>query len=318
MIRSRFEQFAGAERQGHPPLSNTTVRSLSPRDNAIGTAFVLFSAVGVVFLPTSAKIAYLDGSNVNTVAFARGIIAVVLLAFVAMVVRQRFRLPRELLRPSLVSGVAQALFVYGVYSAITSINISLALLILYLYPIVLALYQHLEGSSRLRGPQWLCAAVCVAGLALILGVQIDQISPGGVAFALMSMLATVVITLTNYRVTSHLGSLVSNFYMSLWSLVIFLVVLLVAGNFAEPRSLVGWSALAGNGLAYCVAWVAFFAGARILGATRASMLSLVEPPGAALGAWLLFGETYTSLQWFGFAVVLAALFGFEYLSREKA
>ena len=49
-------------------MSNTTVRSLSPRDNAIGTAFVLLSAVGVVFLPTSAKIAYLDGSNVNTVA----------------------------------------------------------------------------------------------------------------------------------------------------------------------------------------------------------------------------------------------------------
>jgi len=69
-----------------------------------------------------------------------------------------------------------------------------------------------------------------------------------------------------------------------------------------------------NGVAYCVAWVAFFAGARILGATRASMLTLVEPPGAALGAWLLFGETYTPLQWAGFFVVLAALFLFEKLS----
>jgi drug/metabolite transporter (DMT)-like permease len=76
--------------------------------------------------------------------------------------------------------------------------------------------------------------------------------------------------------------------------------------------------LAGLSVTYCIAWVAFFAGARILGATRASMLSLVEPPAAALGAWLLFDETYTPLQWCGFFVVLAAIFMFEKLSYSPA
>ena len=94
-------------------------------------------------------------------------------------------------------------------------------------------------------------------------------------------------------------------------------VLLLAGEFAEPQSTRGWLALAGNGVAYCIAWVAFFSGARILGATRASMLSLIEPPGAALGAWLIFGETYSPLQWCGFFVVLAAIFMFEKLSYSS-
>ena len=76
--------------------------------------------------------------------------------------------------------------------------------------------------------------------------------------------------------------------------------------------------LAGLGVAYCIAWVAFFAGARILGATGASMLSPVEPPAAALGAWLLFGETNSSVQWCGFFVVLAAIFMFEKLSYSPA
>jgi len=149
-------------------------------------------------------------------------------------------------------------------------------------------------------------------------VGFAQISLFGVALALMAMLAAVVITLTNHRVTATLGSLVSNFYMSLWSLVIFLLMLLLTGDFAQPQTAHGWGALGANGVAYCVAWVGFFAGARILGATRASMLSLLEPPGAALGAWLLFGETYTPLQWCGFCVVLGALFGFEKLSRVPA
>ena len=203
---------------------------------------------------------------------------------------------------------------FGVYAAITSINISLALLILYLYPVVLAIHQHRQGVMRIGPAQWLCALLTCAGLALILGVRIEQMNLGGVALALMAMLATVVITVTNMRVTATMGSLASNFYMSLWSLVIFALALLLFGEFAEPQSASGWVALAGNGVAYCVAWVAFFAGARILGATRASMLSLVEPPGAALGAWLLFGETYTALQWAGFFVVLVALFFFEKLS----
>ena len=106
--------------------------------------------------------------------------------------------------------------------------------------------------------------------------------------------------------------------MGLWSLLIFALMLLLVGEFAQPRSSAGWIALFGNGLAYCVAWVSFFAGARILGATRASMLTLLEPAAAALGAWLLFGETYTPLQWCGFFIVLAALFGFEKLAQVRA
>ena len=57
------------------------------------------------------------------------------------------------------------------------------------------------------------------------------------------------------------------------------------------------------------------AGARILGATRAATLTLIGPPLAALFTWLIFGETVTLTQWFGFAVVLAALFMFEKLAR---
>ncbi len=56
-----------------------------------------------------------------------------------------------------------------------------------------------------------------------------------------------------------------------------------------------------------VAWVAFFSGARILGATRASMLTLV--------AWLIFGETFSALQWVGFATVLLSLLMFEILAH---
>jgi drug/metabolite transporter (DMT)-like permease len=304
--------------KGIPDLTTQASAIAPPQRDAVGVAFVLLSGLGVVFLPTTAKFAYLDGSNVLTVVFARGLVAVVLMMLVALTIRQSLKMPTALLQSSLIAGVAQVFFVYGLYAAITSINISLAVLILYLFPIVLAVHQRCKGTIQVNPAQWLCALATCAGLALILGVRVDQISLHGVALALMAMLATVVMTISNVRVTATVGALISNLYMSLWSLLILGLALWVVGEVSEPQSTLGWIALGSNGIAYCIAYVSFFAGARILGATRASMLSLVEPPAAAFGAWLLFGENFSALQWVGFCIVLAAIFGFEKLSRPPA
>ena len=73
-------------KQTHRNSTLTTQASAAQplQRDAIGVGFVLLSGLGVVFLPTTAKIAYLDGSNVLTVAFVRGVIGVVLLMLVGV------------------------------------------------------------------------------------------------------------------------------------------------------------------------------------------------------------------------------------------
>ena len=70
---------------------------------------MLLSGTGVVFLPTTAKLAYEAGSDVLTVAFSRGIIAVLTLLSAAIIVKQSLRLPRDMLAHSVVVGVALAM-----------------------------------------------------------------------------------------------------------------------------------------------------------------------------------------------------------------
>jgi drug/metabolite transporter (DMT)-like permease len=132
------------------------------------------------------------------------------------------------------------------------------------------------------------------------------------------MVSVIVITLVNFKVTQTTGSLVSNFYMTLWGAIIFGIVLFAVGDFRAPQTPLGWISLAGNGIAYCVTWVAFFAGARILGAGRASMISLSEPALAALFAWFVFAENYTPAQWFGFALVLVSIMLFENRAQQTS
>lgn len=296
--------------------SPAAANKLLSRDT-IGVAYLLLSGTGVVFLPTTAKLAYESGSDVLTVAFSRGVLASLLLTLVALLASQSLRLPRGLYLHSIVVGIAGALFVYGIFGAIVTINISLAILILYLYPMVIAIYEHFSGANRLRAAQWLWGLLTCLGLMFILGAHFGEISLVGIGLAMLAMLSSVVITLVNVRVAEVTGSLVSNIYMSLWGVLFFGVALLAFGEFLQPQTSIGWLGLAGNGIAYCVSWVAFFAGARILGATRAAMITLIEPPLAALFAWMIFGETFTLPQWFGFAAVLVSLFMFEKLSRDR-
>ena len=286
--------------------------------NLIGIGYILLSGIGVACLPTTARLAYESGSDAYTVAFARGVLATLILAALVLLSGQRMHLPRPLLRPSLIAGIAGALFVYGIYLAILTTHISLVLLIVYLFPITLALYLHIHGSQRLAPAQWAWGILALVGMAFILGLRFEQIDLYGIAFATLAMASVIVVTLTNHRVTQTTGSLVSNFYMTLWGALLFGAVLFVIGDFREPQTALGWASLAGNGIAYCVTWVAFFAGARILGAGRASMISLCEPALAALFAWVVFGENYTLAQWCGFALVLASIILFEKRAQRQA
>ena len=288
-----------------------------PAQDSIGIAYLMLSGLGVVFLPVTAKLAMEGGSDVFTVAFVRGIIAAVILLLIVLALKINLWLPRKLWFQSLVVGTCGALFIYGIVGAIISINISLALLILYLYPIGVAIFEHFRGNTRLVTGQWVCGLVVCAGLTLILGVKFDQISFTGVALASLAMLASVVITLVNIKIVDTQGSLSANLHMSIWGVLIFGIALAISGEFHQPQTHSGWFGLFGNGVAYCVAWVGFFAGARILGATRASMITLLEPAIAALVAWLIFDETFSPPQWLGFFVVLAALAMFEIQARAS-
>ena len=47
-----------------------------------------------------------------------------------------------------------------------------------------------------------------------------------------------------------------------------------------------------------------------------NLITLIEPPSVAPVVWLIFGDTFSGLQWVGFATVLSSLFMFKLLARS--
>ena len=73
-------------------------------------------------------------------------------------------------------------------------------------------------------------------------------------------------------------------------------------------SLLGWAAVGYSGLlALVVAYLFWYRGVRVLGATRAAMYSNLQPLVAMFAAWPLLGETPRALQLMGAACIVGGL-----------
>ena len=97
------------------------------------------------------------------------------------------------------------------------------------------------------------------------------------------------------------------------------IFLLVPGEtrISLPKSVIGYTAILGNGLFFIISWVLFFEGARIIGSTRASLLACVEPLFAALLAVILLNQILSAVEWLGFGIVLTSVLFFEKNSSKQ-
>ena len=113
--------------------------------------------------------------------------------------------------------------------------------------------------------------------------------------------------------TDSLGSALVNLQTNMWSVAILsLAVLLPLGqDITLPQTTTGWIAILSNGTFYMLGFWLFFEGCRIIGVTRASILTLVDPLFAAIIAILFLGQFLTFFEWIGFAITLGALVVFE-------
>ena len=106
--------------------------------NLLGIGYVLVASLTVALLPNTAKLALNDGVNTSTLLLFRGFVGLIVLSLLLLVTKNRPSLPKHLRLQSIIAGLSAGFFIIGLYLAIQSIEISLALLLLYLYPRTLA------------------------------------------------------------------------------------------------------------------------------------------------------------------------------------
>ena len=267
--------------------------------------FVMLSALGFGSSAMFAKIAYAGGVSTSLLLALRFLLAVVVLGMVVWI--KRIALPRgRVLAGFVLMGALYTAQAQSYFTALRYASSGLVALLLYIFPVLVTLLALLLGWEKLNRRTLILLAVAMAGIAITLGGKL-QGQPLGIGLALVAAAVYAVYILIGSRLTKNVDPLAATFVI-LATCGLGNSILAVAGGVQLPRSATAWLAIGALALFSTVIAVTFLlVGIKHIGAAQASIISTLEPViTLGLGVTLL-GESISTSQLFGGALVLTAV-----------
>ncbi|USG66463.1 DMT family transporter [Brevibacillus ruminantium] len=271
-----------------------------------GVLYVFLSAAGFGVMSIFAIYAYEAGVSVSTLLFLRFLLAAILFFVWMAVKREPLRINRkQALALFCLGGVLYTLQSRCFFSSVQYIPASMAALLLYTFPVYVAILNYFVNKEPLRKQTIGAILLSLAGLALVLGLSFDGVQPLGVVLALAAAVIYSVYFIVGNRVVTGLSPYVTSAYVSLFATFSTFGLALKDGGPDFGFGMQGWLALGGIVLfSTILAMACLFRGIQLIGSTRASVLSTLEPVVTIGFSAMLFGERLGWLQLLGGCAVL--------------
>jgi drug/metabolite transporter (DMT)-like permease len=280
-----------------------------------GALYCLASAAGFGAMGIFGKLAYDEGVTVGTLLSGRFVLAAVVFWLILLFARGGVRELRSLTRRDLLIAVALGAVGYGAqagayFAALDRIDASLLALLVYTYPVLVAVAAIAIGREPARRSTAVSLALASTGLVLVLaGAAAGALDALGTALGLTAATVYTGYILISDGVTERVGPLALSTLVCTGAGVS-LTLAGLAGGDLDPGAVTaeGYAWLGALAVVSTVGAVAlFFAGLRRVGPTAASILSTLEPVVTVALAFAVFGESLGPGQLTGGALVLAAV-----------
>jgi drug/metabolite transporter, DME family len=274
-------------------------------------AAVLWGTVGI----TTKTIYGLSDTNPLSIGFFRlafSVPALLVACWHALGLRMFRVAPRDL-GLMLLMGALMALYQVCYFAAIARVGVAIAVLVtLCTAPVMVALLSALLLRERLTGAVLLALACALAGTAMLVWIGPDTSGARretltGVLLALGSAFGYTALTLCSRTLAGRYHPLQPiTFGFAAGALLLLPFALATGFVISYPAG--GWTLLLYLGLIpTALAYVLFLSGIRLITATVASIVTLIEPLTSTMLAWILFGEQLGPLGAFGAALLLGAI-----------
>lgn len=239
------------------------------------------------------------GSDLAAVAVAtyRLLVGGGVLVLALVLARRLRRVPRSrrVARRIVATGALAALYQGCYFAAVSLVSVSTATLVaLGAAPVLVAAATVVSTRSRPSARVVVAMTVALMGLVLLIGVPAPEgARPGsGLGLALVAAGAFAAITILNSRPVPGLEPLaLTGLSFTLGGVLLVPFAALTGAALAPPRGVGGWLLLGFLGVVpTALAYGAYFGGLRRVPATTATLLALLEPLTAAVGAAVLLDE----------------------------
>jgi drug/metabolite transporter (DMT)-like permease len=298
-----------ADIKGVPSKSNDAPGA---RRQATGIGLIVLSTVSIAIVPSLAKFAYDGGSNTLSVITGRSILSLIITLLLIFAFDKPLRIARRPMVIALAMGLAYAVMLYGYLGAVNYLAVNLVILIYFIHPLLVGFMVILMGQERLTVISVGALVAALVGLGLAIGFSLGNPSPAGIGLATMAMVMTALVVVGNARAVREAPALSVGFYMMLSAAATLGALFVFVGTLALPATALGWTGFIGVAVASTVGTLAFLGGMAAVGATRAAMISNLEPVLGVLFAIVALGERVTLVQTVGIGIVLGAIFVMEW------
>jgi drug/metabolite transporter (DMT)-like permease len=257
------------------------------------------------------KVTFRAGGDVLTVSTLRGVIGLAVLFVWLRFARQPTLIARRAKWVSLGLGVLFAANVFLLFKAIEAIEVAIAILTYFVYPLLTGIAAAVIGLEKLSWRGALAAFSAFLGLGMMLGAHPAGLALAGVLAALAAAGCRVVLLLVTRATMQGADPLAITLYSLVSSTALFIAASLITLNWQPPLTAAGWLALVGLSISVMTGILGVFASTVRIGPFRTALFMNLEPLLTAMGSVAFLGELITPLQALGGAVMIAALTVFQ-------
>lgn len=272
-----------------------------------GLGITFLSALFFSLITTFARLAYDSGSNPGTQVLLRSLCMMLVLAIIQSLARRSILPPRRVIPITLALGVCVFLMSFGYLSSVAYISVSLAVLLLYTFPLMVGVASPLLGREKMTWLKAICLIGAFSGLVVASWTDFGALDWRGIAFALSGAAGVSGISLFGGKAMARAHPFAMNAAMNLWVALAVAAILLVQDNLALPQTTVGWLATAGVCVCYTLGALLLFQGLTMISPAQSALTLNLEPFFSTVAAILLLHEAVGLQQWIGMAMLLMFL-----------
>ncbi len=281
---------------------------MSSRPVWFGPCLVVVAAGCFAAGSTTAVAAYEAGATPLSVITTRVTFTVLVVFVLIRVTGGALGLPPRERAIALAFGLVLGIQSYCHYEAIARLPVAIAILVLYLYPLIVGLISHVTGEEKMSPALGIALAVALVGLFFALDVTGEGLDPLGILLAGIAATTLAVVIVANAHLIRRSGrSLPVTLHMNLTASAAAIALSVVLGEFPLPVSRDGWIAFAAVPMFYSIGLICFFFAIGVVGAVRTSLGMNLEPLAAIVFGFVQLGQVLTPLQLLGAGLVVAAI-----------
>ena len=276
--------------------------------SAAGVALVVGSACCFGTLGVFGKLAYRLGLSTPQLLSYRFALAAGLLWLAAIVIRPGLPPRRSLIGLAIMGGVGYVGQSASYFSALHFIPVSTTALLLYTFPVVVTLLATLLFHESLGWTKIGAVVLAFIGTMLVVQAQLQAAPPIGIVLGLTSAAVYSGYILYGSRLLPGIPPVSATATIVTAAAIVWSGFAGATGQLAVSWTPSRLALLAGFVVVgTTIPILAFILGLRLVGPSRAAILSTFEPASSVLLAVLILGESANPIQYLGGAFILASV-----------